>query len=385
MLPGFQIVRPDRHSWTVFARLFTLATAIITGVAAFWVGLAEMGVAISAPPTSVAEMQGILLINGCFGSLLCLGRAEKLDRPPAYLSGVAVAGGTILAASGYVTMGAILVFLGSAGLTGLFIAVLVVRLEAHTLLMGVAAAVWTASNALWASGWGAPDLVFWWATFLVWSIVGLRIELARVGRPSSRALALLVLPFIAMLAGLGFASSAPEFGARLVGGGLVGLAAWLLVFDLARAAVRAPGMTGYIGACLLSAFAWLSIAGVSLLFRGAPDPGVVATGTWAALFVGVVLLMAFAHAPIVLSSSPESRLSYSGRLYVGPVLFQGALFIHLLADLWFRPELREAAGLGLVTSLVLFGILFFGQLGRTNLNTPAPTVADTTTTRHSFR
>lgn len=369
----------------MFARVFTIATAILAGVAAFSVGLAEMGVAIPAPPTTVAEMQGILLINGCFGSLLCLGRAEKLGRPPAYLPGVAVAAGTILAASGYTTIGAILVFFGSAGLTGLFIAVLVNRFDAHTLLMGAAAAVWTASNAFWASGWSTPDLVLWWATFLVWSIVGLRIELARVGRPSNRAIGLLMIPFFAMLAGLGIASSAPQLGARLVGGGLVGLAVWLVVFDLARAAVRAPGLTGYIGACLLSAFVWLFLAGVSLLFRGAPDPGVVSSGTWAALFVGVLLLMAFAHTPIVLSSSPESRLSYSGRLYIGPVLLQGALFIHLLADLWFRPELREAAGLGLVTSLVLFGILLFGQFGRADLNTPAPTVADTTTTRHSFR
>jgi hypothetical protein len=84
-------------------------------------------------------------------------------------------------------------------------------------------------------------VVWWWADFLVLTIVGERLDLSRLQRPTAGSCLAFVLAAGVLLVGLGLAALAPDDGMRLVGVGFVALAAWLGIFDIARRTVRGGG------------------------------------------------------------------------------------------------------------------------------------------------
>ena len=45
---------------------------------------------------------------------------------------------------------------------------------------------WFAGNLLWLFGWHIFQVIFFWQAFLVLNIIGERLELSRVLRPSRR-------------------------------------------------------------------------------------------------------------------------------------------------------------------------------------------------------
>ncbi|WP_455133883.1 hypothetical protein [Microbacterium aurum] len=60
---------------------------------------------------------------------------------------------------------------------------------------------------------------------------------------------------------------------------LLGVVAWLLRYDVARATVRMPGLPRYVAVCLLAGYAWLAVAGSGWLLGGARTEGVIYDAT----------------------------------------------------------------------------------------------------------
>ncbi|MHB8731149.1 MAG: hypothetical protein ACYDAB_05100 [bacterium] len=76
------------------------------------------------------------------------------------------------------------------------------------------------------------------------------------------------------LAGLLATLPAPRAGARLEGLGMLGVALWLLRFDIARYTVRQAGLPRFIAVSLLSGYVWLAASGILwMLFGGAIAAG----------------------------------------------------------------------------------------------------------------
>src|SRR5512134_3657249 len=103
----------------------------------------------------------------------------------------------------------------------------------------------------------------WWIAFFALTIGGERLELSRyLKRPPwvRRSFAVLVsLLAITPLA-------PPVLGALLVL-----LAAWLVLFDLARVTIRQSGLPRYVAACLLAGYFWLAVGGLGFFFKANPD------------------------------------------------------------------------------------------------------------------
>ncbi len=75
-----------------------------------------------------------------------------------------------------------------------------------------------------------------------------------------------------------------------------------------------------------------------------------------AVFLGFVLSMVFAHAPIILPAVIGRPLPFHPFLYAAPVILNISVAARVLADLKGSYLLREWAGLFNAVAIVLFGL-----------------------------
>jgi hypothetical protein len=101
------------------------------------------------------------------------------------------------------------------------------------------------------------------------------------------------------LTGLILGLFAPGPGTRLAGVGLLGLAAWLGRYDIARRTVHKTGLPRFAAVCLLSGYAWLGAAGLMGIAFGAVYGGLYYDALLHAIFLGFTFAMIFGHAPII--------------------------------------------------------------------------------------
>lgn len=156
---------------------------------------------------------------------------------------------------------------------------------------------------MWWTGWDVALLVPWLAGFLVLTIGGERLELARVIRVTGTARVTFTAVVGLFGVGLVLSLAAVAIGVRVAGVGLLALAGWLAVHDVARRTVRQPGLTRYMASCLLAGYGWLATAGVLWLRFGTLSDGPAFDAMLHALFLGFVIGMVFAHAPVIAPAS----------------------------------------------------------------------------------
>jgi hypothetical protein len=123
-------------------------------------------------------------------------------------------------------------------------------------------------------------------------------------------------------------------GIRVTGIGLVLLAAWLARYDIARRTIRGQGLTRYMAAALLTGYAWLAVAGVLWAVSGQMADGRGYDAELHAIFLGFVMSMIFAHAPVIIPSVTGRRLPYRPVLYVPLVLLHASLLLRLAGGDW---------------------------------------------------
>ena len=199
--------------------------------------------------------------------------------------------------------------------------------------MALGAIAWTIGNGLWLDGAAIFRVVHWWLAFLVLTIAGERLELNRVLRPTPWVR----MAFVAVLAIIGTAllSSArrPELSARTLGVGLLLLTAWLLRYDVVRRTVRQRGVTRYMAITLIAGYAWLGIGGVIALVTGVTTPGLIYDAMLHAVFLGFVMSMVFAHAPVIFPAILARPLHYGPRFYLPVGLLHASLILRIVGDL----------------------------------------------------
>ncbi|MGD9953797.1 MAG: hypothetical protein AB7S87_14570 [Burkholderiales bacterium] len=278
-------------------------------------GLVRLGAEIAAPMGAIA-LHGPLMVSGFLGTVIALERAVALGRAWAYGAPLASGLGGLCLVLGYTSAGFALLALAAVVLVAASLAVLArqVSLEMATLAAGAVA--WLAGNlSLYA---GAPA-VPWWIAFFALTIGGERLELSRYLKrgPFARN------AFIVLAAALLVAPLQP----RALGAVLVLLAAWLLVYDLARVTVRQKALPRYVAWCLLAGYAWLALGGALLALETAYDAALHA------IFVGFVFSMVFGHAPVILPAVLRVKLPYHPALYAPLVLLHLSLAVRIFVSI----------------------------------------------------
>ena len=332
-----------------------LIGAFLSLAAGVGAGLARMGWDQAAAVAALIAWHGPLMICGFFGTVISLERAVALGARWAYLGPLfAAIGGVTLALGGPPPAAIAALTLGSLVLVAASWVVHRMQPALHTLTILIAAACWAAGNALLAMTGAVAPALPWWIVFLVLTIAGERLELSRFLPPSPVARRVFAVLVGAMVAGALLAALSAVRGWIPFAGALLGLALWLGRQDIARRTVKEPGLTGFIGACLLSGYAWLALGAVMLFANGvAPDIWRWDAGLHAIL-IGFVFAMVFGHAPIIFPSVLRVTVPWHWTFYVPLALLHASLLLRVAGDLAQSVPMRAHGGAANALALAAF-------------------------------
>jgi len=346
------------QSVKVLWRLPLLGAAILGLLGAIWAGWLRIGWQLPALQPSLAGAHAPLMISGFFATLIGIERAVALGRPLAYLAPLLSGlGGLLLLFGVDGPLPPLLLVAGSFGLAAMLGWILLRHPALYVGVMALGGAALALGNALWVAGWPVYRVVLLWAAFLILTIAGERLELGRLMRRPKIAGRLFLVATAAFSAGLGLSLFVQAPGVRLASLGLVGLAAWLLHYDIARKTIRQQGLPRFAAICLLSGYAWLGAAGLLGLAFGLPPAGFQYDAILHSIFLGFVFAMIFAHAPIIFPAILGLPIRYSPVSYLPLVLLHASLLARVAGDLLFLPALRLAGGISNGITILLFLVL----------------------------
>lgn len=306
--------------------------------------------------TGAGEAHGPLMALGFLGTLVSLERAVALARPWAYVAPLAAGAGALAALTGAPdALGPALLTL--AGLVLLAAHVVLHRLQpsAHNTVMALGALAWCAAAVMWLAGDDVSRFAPLLAGFLVLTIVGERLELTRAVRHSPRSRSMLLGAVALFAAGLALSVAVEPVGMRVAGVGLFAQAVWLARYDVARRTVRMNGVTRFMASALLAGYVWLACAGVLWTGYAALSDGPAYDASLHAVFLGFVMSMVFAHAPVIVPAVLRVPLPFRRGFYAHLVLLHTSLALRLLGgDLAGNTVLWQCAGIASEVAILLF-------------------------------
>ena len=339
--------------WHRFVFLAFAGVSVLTGLTA---ALALLGYLGGTRAATLAADHGPLMIFGFVGGAIGLERTVAVRTRWAWAGPVCSALGVVTLLAGLPVAVPALLFTGSFLLLGLVYAT-VHRRQATAAVIAQAAGVIGAVSAtlLWGFGDGGfaaamPPAV----VFVVATIIGERLELARIpvtaGNPEP-----LITGLVLALAAAGILFvAAPEVGHPLMGLLLVAVAVVTARVDVARRLVRAQGLPRFSAVCMLAGHLWLGLAGLLWVAFPRATTGFLYDAAVHAVFLGFVISMIFAHAPIILTAVIRRPLPYHPVMYVPVALLHGGLALRLLGDAREAVPLWQAGGVINVLAVLTF-------------------------------
>jgi nitrite reductase (NO-forming) len=332
-----------------------MPAGVVVMLFGLWGGLARLGYTLPAD-TSSANDHGILMSLGFLGTLIAVERAVALRAPWAWVAPASSSVGSIALVLGApAVLGKALLLVGGVALAAVYVELHRVQRSTHNTLMGVAALGWVAAAALWLANRDIAHLVPLLAGFLVITIVAERLELSRLLQISQRARRVLVSIVVAFAAGAAVSTFDDGLGMRICGCALIALAGWLLICDLARRTVRQQGVTRFMAVGLLAGYGWLAVGGALWLGYGFRVDDAVYDAQLHAIFLGFVMSMVFAHAPVIAPSVLRRPFQYRPLLYVPLALLHLSLIVRVVGgDALSSDDAWRAGGITNVIALLAF-------------------------------
>ena len=335
---------------------------ILALLAAMWAGLIRIGWQLPPLRPTLPIAHGPLMVSGFLGTLITLERAVALNmlfksRWPYLAALVGGLGGIVLLVGVPGTIGPLLITLGSVGLVVLFYFIVRHHPAIFTWIMALGSVAWLVGNGLWLMGRPLYEVVWWWAGFLILTIAGERLELSRLTRLGQKQQGMFTAVTIILILGLITLIFSYDAGVRITGLGMLGIAVWLLRYDIARRTRRKTGLPRFIAIAMLSGYAWLAVAGGLAIILGGVQSGLYYDAVLHAIFLGFTFAMIFGHAPIIFPAVLGLELGYRPFFYSHLILLHLSLILRLVGDLalW----LPGRAWGGMINVLVL--LLFLGN------------------------
>ena len=315
-------------------RVPLLFVGLLSMACGVWLGLARIGWNLPLPWQDQLIAHGPLMVCGFLGTLISLERAVALGARWGYAAPVLVAAGALMLDLGpRGAFGPMMITAGSLVMVAIFVVVWRRHASLFVATMTMGALAWSAGNLRWLGGAPIFRVVLWWLAFLVLTIAGERLELNRVLRPTRAVQSAFVLAMVTVVGGVIAATWWPEPGVRVLGLGLIALTAWLARHDVARRTVRQRGVTRFMAVCLLGGYAWLGAGGAIAAATGVAMPGVLYDAMLHAVFIGFVISMVFAHAPVIFPAVLGVPLDYRPAFYLHVGVLHVSLILRVVGDL----------------------------------------------------
>lgn len=333
-------------------RALPTALGVAALLAGLWTSLSRLGFqAEGVDPLN----HGPLMVGGFVGTIIALERAVALAKPWGYLSpALGALSALLLLSSVSYQAAAVPLFLSSLALLAMFAVFIKRGPTDFTAIMALGAVAWAAGNALLLLGSPIPHVVPWWAGFLLLTIAGERIELSRLRPRSRRAQRITVGLVTVYLMSLGLTLWDQDLGIRAGGVAVVALAASLFHGDVARTTRKGTGVARFSAYSILLGYFWLVLSGVLGAAFGQTLGGLRYDAWTHTFFVGFVLGMIMAHAPIILPAVARVSIKFTPFLYVPVGLLHLSLALRVAADLALSYTGRQWTGLLNVVAVLLY-------------------------------
>jgi hypothetical protein len=348
------------------------AAGLLTGL---YSGLVLLGTGLPSPVNLPGGAHGPLMINGFLGALIALERAAALERGWTYAAPLSFVLATIGMFLGLDGFSAAFLIAGSILLVVLLGWLMYRHPATHHLIMLAGGIALLAGNAGYVSGLPVNEVVAWWVAFPVLTIFGERLELNRIMRPPEKARLVFTVLIFLWLAALAYMHQSRETGWVVSSILLLPVALWLVKYDIARRTIRTQHWSRFSALNMLTAYAWIVVAGVLGASYGLPYAGPVYDAILHLFFVGFVFSMIFAHAAVIIPALTGLTVPWSRYFYLPYVLINVFLAARVLGDLFWIPAWRMAGAWGNVAAIMLFllGILVgVVSAGRRKTHPPVP-------------
>lgn len=334
--------------------LFGIA-CLVTGI---WGGLLRVPIILPLPVDHAnwISYHGPLMVCGFLGTLIPLERAVGLRETWTYSAPIMVGvAGVALAAGVLAAWPRLLLLAGSCVYVAVSVRVLVLQPALPNVVMGLGALSWTVGNGLWLYGSSVAQVVMWWLSFLLLTILGERIELTRFQKQTRSQRPWLAVALVAVGAGLVWSLAAPRPGGVLLGLAIVVISLWLFRFDLAWRTIRSTGLPRFMAVCLLSGYCWLALTGVLVAWRWPQSSGTYYDAALHAFFVGFVFAMIFGHAPVIFPAVLGVPIHFYWTSYIPLVVLHASVLMRAGSDLaeWNNGRVIGALGNALAVGLFL--------------------------------
>jgi len=326
----------ERTTKTRLGRIPLIVVGIACLVGGVWGGLVRLPLNLPLPGGNAnwLTFHGPLMVCGFLGTVVALERAVGLGKWWTYAAPMLTGAGAVMFLAG--GLGRIPLYLILAGSVVFWTVTLqVVRLQRalFTTLMSAGAFSWVAGNILWAADWPFPRVAPWWIAFLALTIIGERLDLSRFQRQSRWSRPTLAIALSAFGVGLVLTSIHQVAGECIMGLGILACGAWLFRFDIARRSLKQHGLPLFMGLWLLVGFGWLCAAGLLMIWASPLSSGWLYDAALHSFFVGFVVSMIFAHAPIIFPAVLVLQPRFNPRFHLHAVVLQAGLLLRVMGDL----------------------------------------------------
>ena len=350
--------------------LLLAGAALVLGADA---GLELLGVPFVRLSPRLPEAHGFLLVLGFVGALVALERAVALRRRAGFAAPLLLGTGALLLVTpAPPAVGRALLVAGGSALGLVYVALWQRTRDESVVVQALGAVLATGAAVLWLGGVPVPRLLPWLAGFVVLTIAGERLELARIDLDGTSTVLVgcstgLVLAGVASLLW-------PAAGFPLLGLVLLALVGWLASHDAARRTIRSTGLPRFVAANLFAGYAWLAVTGGIWVVGGPVLEGPAYDAAVHAAFLGFTMAMIMAHAPVILPAVLRVRLPYHPAMYLPAGLLHVSLLVRtVLGDGHDLASAREAGGVGNALSLLLFVATLLWTVLHTSRDTNHPT------------
>lgn len=338
-------------------RLAIIALGGVSLIAGLLAALALIGLPVLDGAPRLSSIHGPLMVIGFVTTLIALERAAALRELWGFASPVLTGiGGILLLTPAPPTVGLGVQCVGLALLVAIYSRLWTRSPSVPVGVEWLGAVMALGAGLLWLGGVGTPDVLPWVAAYLVLTIAGERLELSHIASPppSAERLLLGLAALLAIAAPLSLITASP--GNELVALGLLGIAAWIFRFDVARTLVRSTGLPRFSAANMLAGALWLAVSGAIWLTTGPLTGSATYDSVVHTITLGYAISMIFGHAPIIFPALIRRPLPYHPTLWIPSVLLHAGLAIRVISDLRGWGGGWQVGGVLGVASLLTFAL-----------------------------
>ena len=348
-------------------RVVPRLVALALGAACILMGLNAALLRLDLPAlvsgARLAALHGPLMLVGFLGAVIALERAVAARAPWAFLAPLGNAAGCLaLMAGAPDVVGRGLMTVAAGILCGIYLRVHRRAPSAAVDVEAMGAAALLLGDVLWLGGRGMEDVVPLWLLFPVLTIVGERLELARIAFLDETVET--VVEVLSGSAVLGACLLLLGQGAHLVvGPAVLGLAVVMAYYDVARRTIRASGGVRFMAASMLAGYVWLALAGAVWSLWGLGGLGGSAYEIVIhAITVGFAFSMILAHAPVIIPAIVHRALPYHRLMWLPYGLLHAGMAVRVAGLLAGTTGIWQIGGAVGVAAIGAFMVLTLGRV-----------------------